>query len=206
MTTRIALAIAVFAGLLLAGGLSGCERNRPPSTAKTESRPAMPLKLVEGEAFPKLSLEYASGKTISTESFRGKMVVLNVWAAWCPPCRREMPSLEALSKRLDARRFAVVGISTDEDAMLAREFLQQNGITFTNFFDRNGRIVKQFDLEVYPETFLIGPDGTLVQRVPGMRDWNSPEMIAFLEMTYDTYRNSHDGKIASRATSGDTGT
>jgi peroxiredoxin len=190
MKTRIVLVafVELVASFLIGMSLSGCDMSKAQQPVQAES--ALP---VEGKVFPKLTLEGASGKTLSTDAFRGKVVVLNVWAAWCPPCRREMPSLEALSKKLDARRFAVVGLSTDEDSMLAREFLQQNGITFTNFFDRNGRIAKQFDLEVYPETFLIGADGTLIQRVPGMRDWSSPEMVAFLEMTYDSY----NGKIAA---------
>lgn len=184
MKKLIAFAASVIAGLLLAG----CDTQT--------ATPAAP-RLVEGKAFPKLTLEYGAGKSLSIDSFRGRMLVLNVWAAWCPPCRREMPSLEALSKRLDAQRFAVVGVSTDDDALLAQEFLQQSGITFANFFDHNGRIAKQFGLEVYPETFLIGPDGTLIQRVQGMRDWSTPEMIAFLEMTYDVY---HD-KAGVRSTS-----
>jgi peroxiredoxin len=194
MTIRIAL-VALVALSLAMLSLSGCNMSKAQPQAQSQVRTEEQVRPIEGKPFPKIALEAASGKTLSTETFRGKVVVLNVWATWCPPCRREMPSLEALSKRLDARRFAVVGLSTDDDAMLAREFLRQNDITFTNFFDRNGRISRQFDLEVYPETFLIGPDGTLIQRVPGMRDWSSPEMVAFLEMTYDTYRDN----IARRA-------
>jgi peroxiredoxin len=194
MTIRIAL-VALVALSLAMLSLSGCNMSKAQPQAQSQVRTEEQVRPIEGKPFPKIALEAASGKTLSTETFRGKVVVLNVWATWCPPCRREMPSLEALSKRLDARRFAVVGLSTDDDAMLAREFLRQNDITFTNFFDRNGRISRQFDLEVYPETFLIGPDGTLIQRVPGMRDWSSPEMVAFLEMTYDTYRYN----IARRA-------
>jgi peroxiredoxin len=194
MKIRIAL-VALVVSSLAALSLSGCDMSKVQPQAQSQVRTEEQVRPIEGKPFPKIALEAASGKTLSTDAFRGKVVVLNVWAAWCPPCRREMPSLEALSKRLDTRRFAVVGLSTDDDAMLAREFLRQNDITFANFFDRNGRISRQFDLEVYPETFLIGPDGTLIQRVPGMRDWSSPEMVAFLEMTYDTYSDH----IARRA-------
>lgn len=142
---------------------------------------AIPAALAEGAVFPEIVLNFSEGKTVSTQSFRGKVLVLNFWATWCPPCRREMPGLEALSRSLDPARFAVVGVSADEDAFLAEEFLRQNQITFANFFDRGGKIAKQLGMQVYPETFLIGPDGILLQRVPGLQDWNSPAKVAQLE-------------------------
>lgn len=137
--------------------------------------------LAEGKPFPKIALNLPDGHAVSTQSFRGKVVVLNIWASWCPPCRREMPGLEQLSRMLDPAHFAVIGMSTDEDSRLAEEFLRQNGITFSNFFDRNGRIAKELGLEVYPETFIIGPDGVLVQRIAGFRDWGSEETFLLLE-------------------------
>lgn len=148
------------------------------------TRPAEEPKLAEGRPFPPLALNLSSGKVLSIKSFQGKVLVLNVWATWCPPCRREMPGLERLSRILDPNRFAVVGISTDKDELLAAEFLMKNGITFANFFDQNGKIARQLGLKVYPETFLIGPDGTLLQRIPGMRDWDSDEMVAQVEAAY----------------------
>ena len=137
--------------------------------------------LAEGQSFPEIALNFSEGKTVSIRSFRGKVLVLNFWATWCPPCRREMPSLEQLSRTLDPARFAVIGVSADEDAFLAEEFLRQNNIGFANFFDRGGKIAKQLGMQVYPETFLIGPDGILLQRVPGLQDWSSPAMVAQLE-------------------------
>ncbi len=116
------------------------------------------------------------------------MLVLNVWATWCPPCRREMPSLERLSRTLDPQRFAVIGLSTDQDEKLASEFLLQNQITFANFFDQSGKIAKQLGLKVYPETFVIAPDGTLVERIPGLREWDSAAMLAQLEDAYQRHR------------------
>jgi len=101
-----------------------------------------------------------------------------------------MPALEQLSKTLDPKRFAVVGISTDEDALLAEEFLRQTGITFTNFLDPGGSIAKSIGMQVYPETFLISADGVLLRRMPGYQEWSSAEMIAQLEQTYrDSSRN-----------------
>ena len=145
--------------------------------------------LAEGKPFPPIAMANA-GNALEDPGLRGKMLILNVWATWCPPCRREMPGLQRLSKTLDPARFVVLGMSTDQDERLATEFLMQNGITFFNFFDENARLSKEWNLKVYPETFLIAPDGILLRRIPGLREWDSPEMLAELESLYQ----SHQGK------------
>jgi thiol-disulfide isomerase/thioredoxin len=165
---------------LLLMGVSAC--NKPES---------VPPQLVEGQAFPSFMLNYVLGENAGKPAFQGKVLVLNVWATWCPPCRKEMPSLQRLSQTLDPKRFAVIGLSTDQDALLATEFLQQGGVTFSNFFDPNGKMSKQLGLKVYPETFLIAPDGTLARRVTGLQDWSSPEMLVLLEDIYRTKRGSN---------------
>ena len=172
--------LAVMACVVLAGA---CGK-------KTE---APSMRIAEGQPFPPLVLDQATGNALAAPAFKGKMLVLNVWATWCPPCRREMPGLERLSRTLDPKRFAVIGMSTDRDELLATEFLMQNGISFTNFFDQNGRLSQKLGLKVYPETFLIAPDGTLVWRVPGLREWDSPEIIAELEAAYQR-QQAVDGK------------
>lgn len=140
--------------------------------------------LLEGRAFPSSVLEFISRGSDSPQSLQGKVLVLNIWATWCAPCRREMPSLDRLSKILDPNHFAVIGLSTDADAILASEFLMQNGISFANFFDRNGKEARQLGMKVYPETFVIGPDRTLLRRMTGLHDWSSPEMVSLLEGLY----------------------
>lgn len=154
--------------------------------------------VAEGRPFPPLAFENATSNALAAPELRGKMVVLNVWATWCPPCRREMPGLERLSKTLDSNRFAVVGMSTDADEQLASEFLFQNGISFTNFFDRNGRLARELGLKVYPETFLIAPDGTLVVRIPGYREWDSPEIVAELEAIYRERQPKTAGQVHAK--------
>lgn len=147
-----------------------------------------PPQPVEGRLFPRIKLDQ-SDNILAARGFQGKLLVLNVWATWCPPCRREMPSLERLSRLLDPNRFAVIGMSTDRDERLAEEFLLQNGVTFANFYDRGGQVARELGLQVYPETFLIAPDGTLVKRVPGMREWDSDEIVAELEAAYQQYKS-----------------
>ena len=137
--------------------------------------------LGQGQVFPSYVLDFISGGSDAAGPWQGKMLVLNVWATWCPPCRREMPGLDRLSKTLDPKRFAVVGLSIDADTLLASEFLMQHGITFSNFFDQNGTMSRPLGLKVYPETFVIAPDRTLVRRMTGLHEWDSPEMISLLQ-------------------------
>jgi peroxiredoxin len=171
------------AGLLLVPLLlSACDKPPKPSpSAVTESAP---LTLKEGKSFPAVTLKTLSGESVPLQSFQGKLLILNIWATWCSPCRREMPGLERLSKTLDPQRFAVLGLSTDGDELLATEFLSSNHISFPNYFDRNGQLAKQMGMDAYPETFLIGQDGTLIKRVLGEQDWSNPAMIQVLEDAY----------------------
>lgn len=168
------------------------------STLLASCRSEAPARLAEGRPFPSLALPGANGQTVWTEALRGRMVVLNVWATWCPPCRREMPDLERLSKVLDPQRFQVIGLSTDRDRWLAEEFLLRNNISFTNYFDVDGSIARKLELVVYPETFVIAPDGVLLMRVPGLREWDSPEIIAELEHAWRNWQSGIKQQVGGR--------
>lgn len=143
-----------------------------------------------GQAFPSFMLDFIANGNDAARAFQGKVLVLNIWATWCPPCRREMPGLDQLSKTLDPKRFVVIGLSTDDDALLAAEFLQQNGIGFANFLDQNGKMSRRLGLQFYPETFVIAQDRTLLRRMTGQHDWSSPEMVVMLEELYRARQNA----------------
>ena len=138
---------------------------------------------------PEFALTGLDGTQTSIHAFRGKLLVLNVWATWCPPCRREMPSLERLSKSADSQRIAVAGIATDQSMNAVREFMAQHGITFRIFTDTPSNVANALGVLVYPETLLIAPDGKIVQRISGERDWDSPAMHKILEDAYQGKRS-----------------
>ena len=150
-------------------------------------KPAAPAVFAEGQAFPPFMLALLTGDEAKAARLQGKLLVLNIWATWCPPCREEMPSLDRLDKTLDSKRFAVVGLSIDADTLLATEFLLQHRISFTNFFDKDGAVTRQLSLKAYPETFVIAPDRTLLRRMTGLHDWSSPEMVQLLERLYQQH-------------------
>ena len=154
--------------------LGGCSSSQPPTD-----------RLQRGESFPDIVLEAFDGERLPVSHYRGKFVVLNLWATWCEPCRREMPALQALAERLPADKFAVIGVSVDDDHHVAYEYLLERSITFARFFDEGGAIARsRLGISLYPYTLLIAPDGRFVQRVPGAREWNQETVVELLERAY----------------------
>ena len=153
------------------------------SAACSESKP--PDRLVAGQAFPAVTMHGIDGKDVPLSAFRGRLVVLNVWATWCPPCRKELPSLQRLSGALDDGRFVIIGLSLDQDNVAVREYLHDQGVTYANFLDREMDIAKHvLGMKAYPDTFLIGPDGRFLGRVVGAIQWDNPRIIRTLEAAY----------------------
>ncbi len=132
-----------------------------------------------GQDLLSVDLNRLDGGSDTFARFIGKTVILNVWATWCAPCRVELPSLQRLSKKLDPTRYAVVGLSTDEDPDYVREFLRDVGVDYPNYLD-SGRDITYgiLKIESYPQTLLIRPDGSIVQQIVGARAWDEPGMIA----------------------------
>jgi thiol-disulfide isomerase/thioredoxin len=137
------------------------------------------------ESLPELTLTGLDGTQTSARSFRGKLLVLNVWATWCHPCRKEMPSLQRLSNKADSKRIIVAGIATDQSVNAVKEFMMLYKISFPIFTDTPSNVANNLGVRVFPETLLISPDGKIVQRIAGDRDWDSPAMLKVLEDAYE---------------------
>ncbi len=134
--------------------------------------------LTIGDPFPDLDMTTLEGKPISFNSLQDEVVLLNVWATWCPPCRRELPSLEKLEQILKEQPFSVVGLSIDEDVDLVLEYLSDQGVTYNNYVDLSGKEANEkLGIVAYPHTFLIGKNGRLVARYAGERVWHTRSMV-----------------------------
>ncbi len=150
-----------------------------------ESKAPVTDRLVVGEPFPEVELHSIEGGVTPLAAYRGRLVVLNIWATWCAACRLEMPALQALSETLDPQRFALLGLSVDEDAHLAREYLLEKKVTFARYIDPDHQLINEtFGVTLFPYTFLIAADGTLIGRVVGAREWQGGEVVEWLERLY----------------------
>jgi peroxiredoxin len=119
----------------------------------------------------------------SLTDYRGKVVVLNVWATWCGPCRKEMPSFQRLWEDYKERDLAIVAVSVDlpgkEDDI--RAFVDEFGLTFDILHDPQSNITAIYRTTGYPETFVIAKDGTIRKKWIGDDDWSSPANRRFIE-------------------------
>jgi cytochrome c biogenesis protein CcmG, thiol:disulfide interchange protein DsbE len=121
------------------------------------------------------------GKATKLSEMRGKVVVLNFWATWCPPCVEETPGLVQLQQRIAARNGVVLGVSVDEDDSAYRKFLQDHGINYPTSRDASKKSAIDYGTVMYPETYIIDRKGKIVRKIIGPQDWNSPEMNAYFD-------------------------
>ena len=122
-----------------------------------------------------------NGKPARLSELRGKVVVLNFWATWCPPCVEEMPALSRLHQQITASGGMVLGVSVDEDEAQYQKFLLDHQISFSNFRDPSKTISSSYGSFMWPETYIIGRDGKIARKLIGPQVWDSPEMIAYLK-------------------------
>lgn len=123
------------------------------------------------------------GNALTLDRWRGKVVLLNVWATWCAPCRHEMPTLDRLQAKLGSGRFEVVALSIDRAGVgVVRKFFNEIGIRHLGIFiDETMKASRDLRILGLPGTLLIGPDGRELGRLIGPAEWDTPEMVAFFE-------------------------
>lgn len=143
----------------------------------------------EPQPVPELVFADESGAPQTLETWRDKVVLLNVWATWCAPCRAEMPTLDRLQERLGGEGFEVVALSVDRaGAGVVRKFFEEIGVSLPVFIDQDGAALRSLALFGLPATLLIGPDGNELARLAGPAAWDSPEMIAFLTRAIERHQ------------------
>ena len=122
----------------------------------------------------------------SLADYKGQVVLVNVWATWCPPCRQEMPSMEAMYKDFAPRGFKIVAVSIDNPGteQKVRDFVKDFGITFDVLYDPDGAIQKTYMTTGVPENFLVGADG-VIRKKSYTQDWNSETNRALIARLLD---------------------
>ena len=145
-----------------------------------------PGEVKEGSVLREASLYGFAGDFRKLSEFRGKPLIINVWASWCEPCREEMASLEYLFNRYGGKQFNIIGISTDDDSNAAYNFLMRSGITFDNYHDYKLTMENMLGATTIPLTLLIDSKGRVLKKVRGFHQWDSPETIKMIGTLFGT--------------------
>src|SRR4051795_12137982 len=125
--------------------------------------------VVAGDDAPGFTVKTDSGQTVSLPNFKGKVLVLNFWASWCPPCVQETPSLSAFAAAYANRGVVVLGISVDKDEKAYRAFLQKFRPNFLTV--RESQIHEEYGTFIYPETYIIDSQGKVLRKIVDVADW-----------------------------------
>jgi len=140
---------------------------------------------IAGKTAKDFGLELA-GNPSHLSNLRGKVVVLNFWASWCPPCVAEAPSLNRLHKYIESRNGLVLGVAADEDHYAFSKFIIDQGVTFLTYRDpgtkeHNSPIALSYGTSMIPETYVIDRHGKIARKIIGPQIWDSPEMRAYFD-------------------------
>lgn len=146
------------------------------------SNPSATSAVVAGDVAPDFQLEDTKGNQVTLSALRGKVVMVNFWATWCPPCKEEMPSMEQLNQIMAGEDFVMLAINTEKNGRsVVPEFLEKNPHDFTVLYDDQGTVQKEYGVYKFPESFIIRKDGTIDQKVIGAINWASSETVTYLK-------------------------
>jgi cytochrome c biogenesis protein CcmG, thiol:disulfide interchange protein DsbE len=137
--------------------------------------------VVVGDTAPDFSITTDSGRTVTPANFGGKLLVLNFWATWCPPCIEELPSLNEFQQRYANAGVVVLGISVDTDEKAYRNFLARVHVSFLTARDPDKKINAEYGTLRFPETYIIDSSGKVVRKIISNTDWMSERMTKDVE-------------------------
>jgi thiol-disulfide isomerase/thioredoxin len=137
-----------------------------------------------GARLREATLDGLNGPVRKLSAFRGRPLIVNVWASWCGPCRAETASLERLAWREDAARYAIIGISTDDYRDRAQAWLRASNATISHYIDHRLELENMLGANRLPLTVFVDADGRVLARVYGAKEWDGPEARQFIERTF----------------------
>lgn len=184
-TTAAIVVIALGVAVLIGGGPAQAEESPAAKPSPSEPAGATSRAFVMHETpqpVPELSFVNGEGKKLSLADFRGRTVLLNIWATWCLPCRREMPALDRLQAKLGGGSFEVVPLSIDRDGLpKVKAFYEELGLKSLGIYvDASGKAAYRVGAFGIPTSLLINPEGLEAGRLAGEAEWDSPELITVI--------------------------
>jgi len=129
---------------------------------------------------PAFELDNLEGKMRTLKDYEGKVLVVNFWATWCPPCIKEMPSLQRAWEQTREHDIAIVAVNMGETPEAIERFLRRFPVEFPILLDRDVKVADAWDVRGLPTTFVLDPTGRFVFKVAGERVWDDPELLAQL--------------------------
>jgi thiol-disulfide isomerase/thioredoxin len=145
------------------------------------SASAVGLEPYAGPDLPGFALRDLEGATHKLADYSGRVVLVNFWATWCPPCVHEMPSMQRLHLKLAKRPFDVVAVNMGEDEATIRDFLGKMKVDFTILLDADGSLMKEWRVFAFPTSFLIDGKGVVRYALFGPIEWDDPEVLKQIE-------------------------
>ncbi len=158
-----------------------------PTFSKAQKSAAAPaakkaaLLPYSGPQYGELRLRDLDGREVALSDYRGKVVLVNFWASWCPPCVHEIPSMVALKQSLTGQPFEILAVNLAEDAQAVKTFLQRHPVNFPVLLDPSGRVIKAWRVFAYPSSYLIDRQGRIRYAAFGALDWAAPEVRRQIE-------------------------
>jgi thiol-disulfide isomerase/thioredoxin len=164
--------------LLLATGIKKADVPATVQATDTKETDHVSSSSMVGKGFQMTSLD---GKTVSFESLKGKVVFMNIWATWCPPCIAEMPNIQSLYEKVGSDNIAFVMLSMDEGSIdKVKKFISRKGYTFPVYMPASN-LPQEFYTTSIPTTFIISPEGKIVAKQLGMAEYDTKEVREFLQ-------------------------
>ncbi len=127
---------------------------------------------------PRLVLHDMDGQIHRLDDYRGRPLIVNFWATWCPPCRREMPSMERAWKKLHKEGIAMLAVNMGEDRDTVFRFMADYPVSFPVLFDSAGKTTERWPIRGLPTTFILDPSGRIVYQAIGGRNWDDPALLS----------------------------
>jgi len=138
------------------------------------------VSIESGTSAPDFTFPGLDGKMIRLSDYKGKVVLVNIWATWCPPCVDEMPSMEKLYQKFKGENFEILAVSIDEPGLKAvAPFMKKSKLTFPALIDSEGTIKTVYGITGIPESFIIDKQGILIKKIIGPVDWATPKIFRF---------------------------
>ena len=181
--------LLILGALSLSLAFTACSNNDTKETTSTETKEQMSTDSNTAAAppvsdntadLPAFTLQNANGNTINLQDLKGKKVFVNLWASWCPPCRREMPSIEKLAKTVDSSKVSFVMLSLDDNFDKALTFVKQQKLSLPVYYPA-GNLPILFNVNSIPTTFIFDENGKLIRRIDGGNDYDSQTFRELLQ-------------------------